>query len=301
MREEMRRCSSLCHPGPNVLLLLVNPSEFTEKNRQTLKFILSLFDQDALKHSMVIMTHEVTESLNVKQLLKECGGKQYSMLEEDHRSLMKKIENIVHENKEAFLTFTEEPIRPKSEPIRAALNLVLCGRRGAGKTSAAKAILGHTELHSVSSSSECVKHQGEVCGRWVSLVELPALYGKPQEAVMEESFRCISLCDPEGVHAFILVLPVCSLTDEDKKELETIRNTFSSRVNDFTLILFTVESDPTAPAVVNFIKKNRDIQELCQSCGGRYVVLNIKDQQQIPELLDAVVMKRSRAQSVSGL
>ncbi|KAL7391640.1 hypothetical protein ABVT39_011867 [Epinephelus coioides] len=269
-REEMRSCVTLSLPGPNVLLLLVKPSEFSEKNRQTLKFILSLFGQDVFKHSMVIMTHEESKaSPAVSQLLKDCGGRHYNMLEDNPRLLMEKIENIVHENKEAFLTFTEEPIRPKSEPIRAALNLVLCGRRGAGKTSAAKAILGHTELHSVSSSSECVKHQGE-------------------EAVMEESFRCISLCDPEGVHAFILVLPVGPLTDEDKGELETIRNTFSSRVNDFTLILFTVESDPTAPAFVNFLKQNGDIQELCQSCGGRYVVLNIKDQQQIPELLDAV-------------
>ncbi|KAE8292545.1 GTPase IMAP family member 8 Immune-associated nucleotide-binding protein 9 [Larimichthys crocea] len=172
--------------------------------------------------------------------------------------------------------------------MKPALNLVLCGRRGAGKTSAAKAILGQTEFPSVSNSSECVKHQGEVCGRWVSLVELPALYGKPQEAVMEESLRCISLCDPEGVHAFILVLPVGPLTDEDKGELKTIQNTFSSRVDDFTMILFTVESDPTAPAVVNFVQENKDIQELRQSCGGRYVVLNIKDKQQIPELLDMV-------------
>nr|XP_033475472.1 uncharacterized protein LOC117252559 [Epinephelus lanceolatus] len=288
-REEMRSCVTLSLPGPNVLLLLVKPSEFSEKNRQTLKFILSLFGQDAFKHSMVISTHEESKaSPAFSQLLKDCGGRHYNMLEDNHRLLMEKIENIVNENKETFLTFTEEPIRPKSEPIRAALNLVLCGRRGAGKTTAAKAILGQTELHSVSSSSECVKHQGEVCGRWVSLVELPALYGKPQEAVMEESFRCISLCDPEGVHAFILVLPVGPLTDEDKGELETIRNTFSSQVNDFTLILFTVESDPTATTIVNFIKKKKDIQELSQSCGGRYVVLNIRDQQQIPELLDAV-------------
>ncbi|KAM9360722.1 uncharacterized protein ABDE67_001348 [Symphorus nematophorus] len=204
------------------------------------------------------------------------------------------IENILDEHKGTFLTFTEETTSPKSEHIQPSLNLVLCGRREEVKTSAAEAILGQTDLHSVSGSSECVKHQGEVCGRWVSVVELPALNGKPQEAVMEESFRCVSLCDAEGVHAFILVLPVSPLTDEDKKELKIIQNTFSSRVNDFTMILFTVDSDPKATAVVNFVQKTRDIQELLQSCGGRHVVLNIKDKKQIPQLLDAVETVRQR-------
>ncbi|XP_067429528.1 uncharacterized protein [Thunnus thynnus] len=288
LREEVMKYINLCFPGPNVLLLLVKPSEFNEKDKQRLKFILSLFGQDAFKHSMIIMTHKENESITVNQLIKDCGGRHYNMVEDDHRQLMEKIENIVHENKGTFLTFTEETIKP-------VLNLVLCGRRGAGKTSAVKAILGQTELHSVSNSSECVKHQGEVCGRRVSLVELPALYGKPQEAVMEESFRCISLCDPEGVHAFILVLPVDPLTDEDKGELKTIQNTFSSPVNDFTMILFTVESDPTTSAVVDFVKETRDIQELIQSCGGRHVVLNIKNKQQVSLMLDAVEkMKQHR-------
>ncbi|KAM8759467.1 uncharacterized protein AB9X84_007845 isoform 1-T2 [Acanthopagrus schlegelii] len=294
VREKLKSCISLCPPGPNVLLLLAKPSDFTEKNRETLKFILSLFGQDALKHSMVIITHEGNEmTLPVNELLTDCGGRHYNMSENNRWLLMQKIKQIVHENRGAFLTCSEETIRPKCEDTRAALNLVLCGRRGAGKTSAAEAILGQTEFPSVSKSSECVQSQGEVCGRWVSLVELPALCGKPQEEVMKESFRCISLCDPEGVHAFILVLPVGPLTDEDKKELKTIQNTFSSRVSDFTMILFTVESDPTAPAVVNFVKGNRDIQELLQSCGGRHVVLNIKDKQQIPELLDSVEKMRA--------
>ncbi|XP_044192096.1 GTPase IMAP family member 8-like [Thunnus albacares] len=286
LREEVMRCLNLCFPGPNVLLLLVKLSEFNEKDKQRLEFILSLFGQDAFKHSMVIITHKENEtSFTVNQLIKDCGGRHYNMFEDDYRQLMKKIENIVHRNKGTFLTFTEETIKP-------VLNLVLCGRRGAGKTSAVKAILGQTELHSVSNSPECVKHQGEVCGRWVSLVELPALYGKPQEAVMEESFRCISLCDPEGVHAFILVLPVDPLTDEDKGEIKTIQNTFSSPVNDFTMILFTVESDPTAPAVVDFVRKNRDTEELIQSFGGRHFVLNIKNKQQISEMLDTVEKMR---------
>ena len=119
-------------------------------------------------------------------------------------------------------------------------------------------------------------------------MELPALYGKPEKTVREESFKCISVCDPEGVHAFILVLPVGSFTDEDKKEIETIQNTFSSQVNDYTMILFTVDSDPNSPDVVNYIQRNQEIQKLCQRFGGRYVVLNIKDKQQIPELLDTV-------------
>ncbi|XP_044192131.1 GTPase IMAP family member 8-like [Thunnus albacares] len=200
----------------------------------------------------------------------------------------------VHSSMRLPPSLSQEVVSSLKSPseFKPVLNLVLCGRREAEKTSAVKAILGQTELHSVSNSSECVKHQGEVCGCRVSLVELPALYGKPQEAVKKESFRCISLCDPEGVHAFILVLPVGPLTDKDKGEIKTIQNTFSPQVNDFTMILFTVESDPTAPAVDDFVRKNRDIQELIQSCGGRHVVLNIKNKQQISEILDIVEKMR---------
>ncbi|XP_068452290.1 GTPase IMAP family member 8-like [Clinocottus analis] len=202
---------------------------------------------------------------------------------------MEKIEKIVLENKETFLTFSEDTVSSKSDHMKPSLNLVLCGRTRAGKTSAAKAILGQTELHLVSNSPECVKHQGEVSGRRVSLVELPALCGKPQEEVMEESLRCISLCDPEGVHAFILVLPVGPLIEVDKGELETIKNSFSSSVNDFIMILFTVDSDHAVQDAANYVSWTTDIQDFCRSWGGRHVVLNIKDQQAIAKMLDTIV------------
>ncbi|XP_019220958.1 GTPase IMAP family member 8 isoform X2 [Oreochromis niloticus] len=286
----MKSCVSLCPPGPNILLLLVKPSDFTEKNRQTLNLVLSLFGQDAFNHSIVIRTHNEEGNNSVDKLIEESKQRQHFVNFDrkdsfsDSSELMEEMNEIVSKNCGKYLTLKEE-VKPN---LKSSLNLVLCGRRAAVKTSAAKAILGQTELHSVSNSSECVKHQGEVCGRWVSLVELPALYGKPQEAVMEESFKCISLCDPEGVHAFILVLPVAPLTDEDKRELKTIQDTFSSRVNDFTMILFTVDSDPTDPAVVNFVKEDKDIQQLHQTCGGRAVVLNIKDKKQVPKLFKVV-------------
>ena len=173
-----------------------------------------------------------------------------------------------------------------------ALNLVLFGRGRAQKISAARAILGQTAFQSVPEPSECVLGRGDVCGRQLTLVELPDLSGKSEEEVNKDSFRCVSLCDPEGVHAFILVVPVERLTDEDKQELKIIQNTFSSRVNDFTMVLFTVKSDPKAPAVVNFVEKNSDNQELVQSCRDKYI-LNIKDKEQIPELLDKLQRMRT--------
>ncbi|XP_038560457.1 GTPase IMAP family member 8-like [Micropterus salmoides] len=307
LTEHVTNCVNLCDPGPHVFLLVLQPEDFTEEHKLRLCRVLKLFSDRSFDHSLVLISTPREESPGLmdkdvsdqplKDIIRMCRYRYLKQENLELPELLTRLGQTAKENdgenvscevcEDAGLIMT-----PKSEHIKPALNLVLCGRRGAGRTSAAKAILGQTEFHSVSNSSECVKHQGEVCGRWVSLVELPALYGKPQEAVMEESLRCISLCDPEGVHVFILVLPVGPLTDEDKGELKTIQNTFSSRVDDFTMILFTVESDPAAPAVVNFVKENKDIQELRQSCGGRDVVLNIKDEQQIPELLDMVEKMR---------
>ncbi|XP_071340139.1 GTPase IMAP family member 8-like [Trachinotus anak] len=309
LTEHVENCVSLSDPRAHVFLLVLQPEDFTEEQRLRLCRVLNIFSDRSFDHSLVLISTPREESLGfiekyrqhppLKDMIRECRYRYLWQKNLELSELLTRLGQTAKENsgehlscdvsgdEDAGLTMT-----PKSEQMKPALNLVLCGRRGAVKTSAAEVILGQTELRSVSNSSECVKHQGEVCGRWVSLVELPALYRKPQEEVMKESLRCISLCDPEGVHAFILVLPVGPLTDEDKGELETIQNTFSSEVNDFTMILFTVESDPTAPAVVEFVEKNRDIQELLQSCGGRSVVLNIKDKQQIPELLDAVEKMR---------
>ncbi|XP_070760331.1 GTPase IMAP family member 8-like [Enoplosus armatus] len=292
VKHEIKKCMAHCPPGPNVLLLLVNSSNFIEEDRQKFKFIISFFEQDAFKYTMIITTqNDRGGNSSVNQLIQDCRQRQHriNLDEQDihEYELMNKMEDIVTENGGQYLIFTEgaDPM-VATECVKPPLNLVLCGKHGAWKTSAATAILGERKFGPPADSSECVKHQGEVCGRQVSLVELPALCGKPQAAVIKESLRCISLCDPEGVHAFVLVLPLDPPSEEDKKELETIQNTFRSRVNDFTMILFTTKV--IFPAVERFLKENRDIQQLLQSCGGQYVVFNIKDKQQVSEVLHAV-------------
>ncbi|XP_074525743.1 uncharacterized protein LOC141790012 [Halichoeres trimaculatus] len=333
LTDYVEDCAKVSDPGPHVFLLLLQPEDFTDKHKQSLCRVLETFSDRSYDHSLVLISPLRKESPGLKQkykdhpplkdMIKKCKNRDLKRKNLERSELLARLGQIVMENKEEHVVYEafedttstlpdhqsltqkgisllQPSIKSKSEHMKPALNLVLCGSRGSGKTSAAEAILGQTGLHSASSSSECVQHQGEVCGRWVSLVELPALCGKPLETVMEESLRCVSLCDPEGVHAFILVLPVGPLTDEDKKELKILQETFSSQVNDFTMILFTVESDPSAPAVVNFVEKDQDIQRLIQSCGGRHLVLNIRDQQQIPELMDMVgKMQKVKSKSYS--
>ncbi|KAK7896840.1 hypothetical protein WMY93_022165 [Mugilogobius chulae] len=269
--------------GPNVLLLLVKPSDFTEDDRETLKFILTMLGPNAFKHSILVITHMEPMTTTVNLLLHDCEFRFYQMPDKNHSDLMAKIETMVEYNKGSFVTVDED----FSKEIKMSLNLVLCGRRGAGKTSAADSILGQRSSPE-NSSSECIKRQRELHGRWLSIVEMPSLYNKPYETAMEQCFNSISLCDPDGVHAFVLVLPVGPLTDEDKSEFKILQDILGPRVDVFTVVLFTVESDPSAEAYTEFVTQNKDLQQLCQNSSGRYIIFNIKNQQQIPHILDEV-------------
>uniref|UniRef100_A0AAV2J143 AIG1-type G domain-containing protein n=1 Tax=Knipowitschia caucasica TaxID=637954 RepID=A0AAV2J143_KNICA len=130
-------------------------------------------------------------------------------------------------------------------------------------------------------SSECTKHQRALNGRLLSVVKMPSLCSEPNQTKREKFWESICLCDPDGVHAFALVLPVASLTDEDKAEFKILQDVLGSYVDDLTIILFTVESDSSASAFTNFVSTNMDLKKLYQCCGGRYIIFNVKDQQEM--------------------
>ncbi|XP_068616838.1 uncharacterized protein [Brachionichthys hirsutus] len=164
--------------------------------------------------------------------------------------------------------------------------MVLYGMHEDRKTSAGNAILGDQLFGPSGNSFECVKREAQVGQYWVTVVKLPALHGKQREAAMTESLRCLSLCDPDGINAFIQVLPLDPAGEEDKKELEAIQKVFGCRVEDFTMILLT--SETKLPVTTRFLKQNLDIQQLLALCGRRYNILNIMDKQQVSEVLHAV-------------
>ena len=150
LREHGAECVRLTGPRPHVFLLVLQPEDFTQQQNLKLCKVLQLLGDGSLDHSMVLITTTSRAessggnfmiSSPLKDLIRRCGD----------RSLRQ--ENL---EREELLTRLSQSVNKELKP---PLTLVLFGRRGAGKTSAAEAFLGPMERQS---SSECVKHQGQV-------------------------------------------------------------------------------------------------------------------------------------------
>ncbi|XDV28041.1 hypothetical protein PO909_031446 [Leuciscus waleckii] len=177
---------------------------------------------------------------------------------------------------------------PAVHPNMSKLNLVLCGNDEDLKKSISNLIL--REIRS-EPSSLCAVSKGEVCGRLITLVELPALLNShlSEKEVMRETLHCVSLCDP-GVHVFLIIVPDGPLTDENRGEIEKIYRTFYSK--EHFILLFTTDNTVKG-LVTDFVKFNAEAQRLIHLIGGQHRVVGLKEYEnteQIPELLDYIEM-----------
>ncbi|KAL6460945.1 hypothetical protein MHYP_G00309110 [Metynnis hypsauchen] len=282
LAQRVRECMSLCDPGPHVIVLVIQPDDFTETDRNRLNYVLSCLSAEAHKYTLVLTTRKLQSGPSVgpaeenvsQKIITECSNRHFELISESSRSsIVKMMEKMVEENGGQNLKtigYVEVPCAteivhgettaqkkyecvckktcmgprlalmklPKSD-VSKRLNLVVCGSDGAVKSSVSDLILGQREP-SPESSSVCVRREGEVCGRLVTLVEMPALYNTQlsEEEVMQETFRCVSLCDP-GVHAFLFGVHEGPLTDEDKAEIEKIQKIFGLRLNKHIIFLIT--------------------------------------------------------------
>ncbi|KAK3557450.1 hypothetical protein QTP70_027741, partial [Hemibagrus guttatus] len=158
-------------------------------------------------------------------------------------------------------------------------NLVLCGSDEALKSSISDLILGLRKVKT-----------GEVCGHRLRLEVMPALYNThlSDKEVMNEILRCISL--DNSVHAFLFIIPVGPVTDDEKGEIEMIQRTFSSRVCEHCIVLFTNKNFNKA-AAINFVEQSSEMKELRHMCGDRYMILEKEKKnrrKQVPQLLEKV-------------
>ncbi|XP_026054665.1 GTPase IMAP family member 8-like [Carassius auratus] len=309
LTQRVRDCVSLSAPGPHVFVLVLQYNNFRENDRQRVNTVLNLFSYQAMKHTIVLTTDEETHGFiftsrnnTVHDITKDCGGGhlqfdtgntgwRVEMFRRTEEILKKEHEEIlicdmcedeglsrsgasVRDHKDMKDFYLSENTNTVTNTGRTKLNIVLCGNNQTLKSSVSKMFRGITRKSQIEMSKVCVKKEGMIHGRQISVIELSAVSRLSEEEVMQKTLCCVSLCDP-GVHVFILVTPVTPLTDEDRAEMEKIKIIFNSQVN---------------KSVSDYVG-SPESQRIVGLYGSWYSVMGLQDQrssEQISELFDRI-------------
>ncbi|XP_041961290.1 GTPase IMAP family member 7-like [Alosa sapidissima] len=179
-------------------------------------------------------------------------------------------------------------------PNLSDFRIVLLGNREAGKSSAGNTILGREEFDPDVRTLQCVKRQGEVAGRQVTVVDTPGwkdydlnISIDSPKLLKQEIVLSVTLCPP-GPHAFLLVIHEnMTFTDAERNATSNHLSLLGHGAWKHSLVLFIHETPAEEKA---FEVKAKMLQQLVKRCGNRYHVLNNnnKDDTQIIELLQKI-------------
>ncbi|XP_042560255.1 GTPase IMAP family member 4-like [Clupea harengus] len=177
------------------------------------------------------------------------------------------------------------------------LRIVLLGYIRSGKSSSGNTILGREEFVAVGRTAQCVKRQGQVAGRQVTVVEAPGWWKNYQleetpELTKNEIELSVSLCPP-GPHALLLVKRVGTpFTEREKRSMQKHLELLSERVWSHTIVVFTRGDWLGGTPIEQHIEsEGESLQWLVEKCGNRYHVLNNQkrgDHMQVTQLMEKI-------------
>ncbi|XP_056303119.1 GTPase IMAP family member 8 [Danio aesculapii] len=176
------------------------------------------------------------------------------------------------------------------------IKIILIGGRdlrtieASGKSLTGNIILGRDAFEVGRRTARCVKAEGEIHGRHVTVVDTPGWWwhypvkDTPKFDMME-IMKSPTLCSP-GPHAFLLVIPVDNVFPQVyRMAMEGHMEFLSENVWKHIIVLFSCISPHDDGSLKKHWRNWPDLQLVLRKCQNRYHVLNITDRDDCSQVI----------------
>ncbi|XP_073799812.1 uncharacterized protein [Danio rerio] len=220
-----------------------------------------------------------------KRLIKEREQKENELIEQIKLEQMRKqeLEERLRREREKQKSEHTRLQRPVSDQT-AGLNVILLGKRGAGKSSSGNTILGRQAFIAKKIPKSVTRdvnvESGTFCELPVTVYDTPGLFDtklSDEEIQQMINEKVLQKCS-SGLCVFLLVIKADRFTEEDRKTVEKIEKILGEEQLKNTWILFTGgdELEEENTTIQEFIEKTEELKTLVQKYEHRYHVFNNK-------------------------